>query len=69
MAPWRIRGNRVDVVFHPEHHRHSEMDRIVLLAREDQVIGSFSGEIVSSNGRTYRVHDLFGWAEEVHRRW
>lgn len=69
MAPWRIRGSRVDVTFHPEYHRHSKLDRGVLLAREDQVFGSFSGHIVSSNGNTYRVHDLFGWAEEVHRRW
>ena len=69
MAPWRIRGSRVDVTFHPEYHRHSKLDRVILLAREDQVFGSFSGDIVSSNGETYRVQNLFGWAEEVHRRW
>lgn len=69
MAPWRIKGSNVDLTFHPEYHRHSEIDRVVLLAREDQVFGSFTGEVVSRNGRTYQVDDLFGWAEEVHRRW
>lgn len=69
MAPWRITGSTVDFTFHPEYHRHSKMDRGVLLAREDQVFGSFTGDITSHDGHTYRVDDLFGWAEEVHRRW
>lgn len=69
MAPWRITGAGVDVTFRPEYHRSSKLDRFVLLSREDQVFGSFTGQITSRDGRTFRVEDLFGWAEEVHRRW
>lgn len=69
MAPWRITGSTVDLTFHPEFHRHSRLNKALLHIREDQMFGSFTGEVTSHSGKTYRVEDVFGWTEEVHRRW
>jgi hypothetical protein len=69
MAPWQIRGSGVEVEFRPVFHRASRFDKKIVLSREDQVFGRFSGTVTSRSGRTYRVADQFGWAEEVHRRW
>ena len=69
MAPWTIRGERVDLVFTPEYHRHSEFSKKIVSSREEQVFGYFSGTVWSLEDRAYRVEDIFGWAEEVHRRW
>ncbi len=69
MAPWRIRGNRVDLTFHPEYERASKFDRWVVLSRENQVFGHFTGTVTAESGQSYGVDNLYGWAEEVHRRW
>ncbi|MEY8568820.1 DUF2804 domain-containing protein [Brevibacterium linens] len=69
MAPWTIKGERVDLIFTPEYHRHSGFDKKIVSSRAEQVFGHFSGAVWSLNGRKYRVKDIFGWAEEVHRRW
>lgn len=69
MAPWTIKGERVDLTFTPEYHRHSEFDKKIVSSREEQVFGHFSGTVGSLAGREYRVENIFGWAEEVHRRW
>lgn len=69
LSPWRITGSRVDVTMYPEYHRHSRFDKRVLLSREDQVFGTFYGRVTSEAGHTLDVDGLFGWAEEVHRRW
>lgn len=69
MKPWRIRGDRVDIVFTPSiYHRHA-FDRWLVSARADQCFGTFSGEFVDDAGGTVPVRDVFGLAEEVHRRW
>ena len=69
MAPWSIRGDRVDLMFTPTlYHRHA-FDRWVISAHADQCFGHFDGEIVSDAGERVRVANVFGLAEEVHRRW
>ncbi len=69
MAPWKIRGNRVDLMFTPVYDRQSNFDRLVVRSKEDQVFGWFDGTIVSEKGETIPVERIFGWAEEVARRW
>ena len=69
MKPWAIRGKRVDIVFTPSiYHRH-EFNRWVISARADQCFGYFSGEVVTDDGRSHVVNNVFGIAEEVHRKW
>lgn len=69
MKPWTIRGNRVNLTFTPVYNRHSKFDRVVVRSREDQAFGWFDGTIVSEKGETIPVERIFGWAEEVARRW
>lgn len=69
MKPWRIRGDQVDLVFTPEYDRYSNFDRLIVRSKEHQCFGSFSGTVSDGNGTRYRVSEIFGWAEEVARRW
>ncbi|MDN5919125.1 MAG: DUF2804 domain-containing protein [Pseudonocardia sp.] len=69
LAPWHISGEQVDLTFQPEYNRSSSFDRIVVRSRENLAFGVFSGTVRSWDGAVHRVHDIFGWAEEVHRRW
>jgi hypothetical protein len=69
LAPWTITNDRVDLHFTPVYNRASRYNRLVFLSREDQVFGYFDGTVTSESGRIYRVERVFGWAEEVARRW
>ena len=69
MAPWSIRGDRVDLVFSPVYDRVSNFDRLVVCSKEHQCFGHFNGHVVDESGRRLVVESLLGWAEEVHRRW
>jgi len=69
MGPWGIHGNQVDLVFTPQYDRVGDFDRIVVISKEHQVFGMFDGSIVTSAGKRIQVNQIFGWAEEVHRRW
>lgn len=69
MLPWTIRGDRVDLVFTPVYDRFSNFDRLIVCSKEHQVFGRFDGHVIGEDGVRYRVADIFGWAEEVSRRW
>lgn len=69
MSPWRIRGDRVDLTFTPSIYHHHFFNRYVISAQGDQCFGNFDGEIVSDTGKSFRVRNVFGLAEEVHRKW
>lgn len=69
MAPWTIRGDRVNLTFSPVYDRYSNFDRKVVRSMEHQVFGWFDGTVVSETGETIPVERIFGWAEEVSRRW
>jgi len=69
MKPWTIRGAGVDLVFTPVFDRYFNFDRLVVKSREDQCFGHFNGSIRSPEGKTIAIENIFGWVEEVHRRW
>lgn len=69
MAPWRIEGDRVRLVFAPLYDRIADFDRFIVCSKEHQVFGWFDGEVTRESGEVVRVERLFGWVEEVHRRW
>ncbi|GAA3106909.1 DUF2804 domain-containing protein [Streptosporangium carneum] len=69
MAPWRILGERVDLEFVPEHVRSADVTRLYLHSREDQAFGHYRGTVVADDGTVVEIDDLYGWAEEVCRRW
>ncbi|WP_167043449.1 DUF2804 domain-containing protein [Salinibacterium sp. ZJ454] len=69
MRPWRFSGAGVELVFTPEYNRHAPGKRSFPMSREDQAFGTYEGHVTAPDGTVYRVADVFGWAEEVHRRW
>ena len=69
MAPWRVRGEAVDLTFTPEHVRESITDLVVVSSRTHQCFGTWSGRVRDEKGRWVTVADVFGWAEDVRNRW
>ncbi|MEO3889553.1 DUF2804 domain-containing protein [Nonomuraea sp. B5E05] len=69
-APWRVTGERVDLEFVPEHVRKSDVRRMgYMRSREAQAFGCYRGTVVADDGEIVDISDLYGWAEEVYRRW
>lgn len=69
LRPWRFVGPQVDLEFTPVHNRHGEARKYFFSSREDQAFGYWNGTVTSADGTVYAVRDVFGWAEEVERRW
>lgn len=59
----------MNLTFSPVYDRYSNFDRLIVLSREHQVFGWFDGTVVSEKSETIPVERIFGWAEEVCRRW
>jgi hypothetical protein len=69
-APWRITGERADLEFVPEHVRLADVRRAVYMrSREAQAFGHYRGTVVADDGESVAIDGLYGWAEEVFRRW
>lgn len=69
LRPWTIKGDRVDLVFTPVYDRQSSFDRLIVVSKEHQCFGYFDGHVIDEDGRRFEVERIFGWAEEVRRRW
>ncbi|MFC4118264.1 DUF2804 domain-containing protein [Nonomuraea zeae] len=69
-APWRVTGARVDLEFVPEHVRLADVRRALYMrSREAQAFGHYRGTVVADDGEVVEISGLYGWAEEVYRRW
>ena len=53
----------------PVYDRVSNFDRLIVCSKEHQVFGHFDGHVVDESGCRFEIEHIFGWAEEVHRRW
>jgi hypothetical protein len=42
---------------------------VIVISKEHQVFGRFDAVVVDAGGRRFKVENIFGWTEEVHRRW
>ncbi|MGE5561375.1 MAG: DUF2804 domain-containing protein [Chloroflexota bacterium] len=62
-------GRRVDLEFVPFYERVAKSDLVLLKSTVHQLIGRFSGTIVTDDGETIEVRDAIGWAEEHVARW
>ncbi|AMB59903.1 DUF2804 domain-containing protein [Microterricola viridarii] len=69
LAPWRIRGEHLDLLFTPEFDRSSQTNMLVIGSETHQCFGSYTGTAVDENGTVLRVDGVYGWAEHVHNRW
>ena len=72
MTPWHIKtafSRQVDLTFTPFYERVAKTDAVILRYEVHQMIGKFSGTIVSAHGLQFAVSEVIGWAEEHHARW
>jgi hypothetical protein len=69
LAPWRIRGARVDLTLVPFHLKESRSNLGVVSSRTDQCFGTWSGWVLDDHGAEVRVDGTVGFAEDVHNRW
>lgn len=69
MAPWRVWGDTVDLTFTPFHLKQSVTDLKLFSSRTHQCFGHWNGWARDESGRQVPLHDLVGWAEDVHNRW
>lgn len=69
LAPWRVSGDGVDLVFRPEFDKVSSTDLKVISSRTHQCFGDWSGRIRLATGEWVEFDGVFGWAEDVQQRW
>ncbi|MFE5335941.1 DUF2804 domain-containing protein [Isoptericola sp. NPDC056573] len=68
-APWRVRGERLDLAFVPAHDRVSRTQLGVVASSTHQCFGTWSGWVTTDAGVRLDVDGLDGWAEDVAQRW
>lgn len=69
LAPWRVSGERLELVFTPEFDRSSQTNMLVIGSETHQCFGSYSGSAIDEAGEAVRIDGVYGWAEHVHNRW
>jgi hypothetical protein len=69
LAPWRIRGARVDVTFAPADERTERTNFGVVASEIHQCFGRFTGWMLDDDDQRIAVDGVEGWAEEARNRW
>lgn len=69
LAPWRIRGPRVDVTLTPFHERAARTRLGIVSNETHQCFGTLSGWATDDQGARVDLDGLVGWAEEARNRW
>lgn len=69
MAPWRVRGDRVDATLTPTFDRYDVTDLKVIKMEVHQCFGAWSGRIVDDDGNELTFDGIDGFAEEARNRW
>ncbi|MEW6106972.1 MAG: DUF2804 family protein [Bacillota bacterium] len=58
-----------DTTFRPFFERVARTNMVAVRFEMHQLIGRFSGTVVTDDGEAVLVEDLIGWAEEHTARW
>jgi Protein of unknown function (DUF2804) len=71
MRPWRVRGpgGQLDLILTPRHDKHTHVEAGDLGSETHQVFGTWSGRLVTDDGRSLNGAGLQGFAEEARQRW
>jgi hypothetical protein len=71
MHPWRMVSSdgRLDLEFVPFRERRAETHLLLIDSVVHQMFGQYRGRVVSDEGETIEIQDLFGFAEEHYARW
>lgn len=67
MAPWKFtsNNNRLDLDFTPIVDRNSYINFLVIKTVQHQVFGMFNGTVVLDDGKTLKLQNILGFAEDV----
>ena len=68
-APWRIRGERLDLTLTVEHERVARTQLGVVANETHQCFGTFTGWALDDSDQRVDLDGLTGWAEEARNRW
>lgn len=68
-GPWRITGERADLVLQPFHLKVTRSNLGVVSSSTDQAFGTWSGWVLDDHGTKVAVDGAVGFAEDVHNRW
>ena len=70
-APWRFTSNdgRFELNLDPIVNRHHTTNLGLFKTSQDQVFGTFSGNVKLDDGSVLKIERLPGFAEEVRNRW
>ena len=68
---WIIKSddNRVNLKFWPQVNRIGYFNFGIIKSEQNQVFGTFNGDIILDNGKKIRLKNLHGFAEKVYNRW
>lgn len=72
MEPWHIKSkdtDRVDIKFQPIYKRLAETNAYILKSKVYQILGDFSGDLITDSGEKIHFEKLKGSAEEHYARW
>ena len=71
MRPWRVQdpGGQLDLILTPRHDKHTCVEAGDLGSETHQVFGTWSGRLITDEGRSLDVVGLQGFAEEARQRW
>lgn len=72
MRPWRISSvdsNRIELKFVPVFDRLASSNLLVVASAVHQLLGYYTGHVVTNDGERLTLDGAFGWVEEHHARW
>lgn len=71
MDPWRVTDaeGALDLTLTPRFDKHGATNAVALRTEVHQVFGTWSGTVVSEDGRSLQVENAQGFAEESRNRW
>ncbi len=69
LAPWRIKGERVDATFTPFYDRVSDTNLGIIASSTHQCFGHYSGAVTDDAGTRVSIDGIVGWAEDVSNKW
>lgn len=67
--PWRMKSDRVDLVFTPFLERVAATNLAVIKSEVHQLFGRYTGTVIDDSGDDVHIDGVIGWAEEHHARW
>jgi hypothetical protein len=71
LSPWHFTSNdhRLNLTFTPILDRNDDTDIGILISKQHQVFGLFSGQVTLSDGTKIYLKDTLGFAEKVFNKW